>query len=1125
MPQDPQDLIDAPLVRTPRSLLRRRSHRGPFGKNISMDQNFRWGPQSLERKANDGPSRNNKKVKPTEDVTDGNDTDNSEPAPAPVPVKVKKRRGCPPKVQPSRYVKPDRWIPTWHLYEQNALLVAGQCVECFAHVFTYHQQNVSLAGRPTSPPAPELTHNKGQGGGIARASDTNSNSAGLVPVHPIVTSAIEPAAPNNLAYVLIPQRMTCGAEKRLQEKLTAAALLPKPRKPSPGFYKSRPDDSDDGFNVYKNKKAQREYDERKRVTAAEAITEADDEAENSDEEAEREGGAMDLDTSAPEAPVPVDDHAGSGMPGISTTDPFSENYTSGREMEADHQDEPEPRKVKSSKPSRAWGSTKFTQELLKKARLAARNAETPIESDLSGSDYAAGRKPLDLEEDDDDNDDLAQDVVPSSPSPHARTGENNAKGKGVHNLGAEDSNETPVNQPCQDKGKGKAVEVDEDDPSSSDSEVGVVSAVALEHNTAPQGVYGSMEYQVLGKRSGNLWNYFQQVLALTNPPPVGEGNIAERRAAWNHHARELYRTRMDPALTTKEEREAFASEIDAKLDELALQEDNLRPAGTRMNGMIRDLQRALTTACRFNPDMAAFAIVIHTGTDQVGRQISGIITGSEEGQAVLDENKILVQPVVDIVADIFRGRTSRAKATQAVKRLNEQRGEFRTGSLEEAAVIVETGRNAPRGQDLDQSEGDDDDDVDEEDDKTNPLGKKEMTRRQAKAAAKRIAKKDSKTNEANEMRSRATALLFQQLYKIWPEAKGVPFPDASFKAEKFCGAHWKEILEAIVAARLSIKDGVKLAEDSANYQELSLVITLTGRSLLQVKDHKGNKGKKPAQPAQSAPLLRAAERFSTATRVATTVPATAPPPATAPTNIGADSHVRFNEDTIVHHNQPSRPLFRNPTPHPFQQLDVEDDVTPPWSLHPSNSDFDLEKTQLQRALKDLRARRAAGLEKPSAGDGYYKPYQIIGDGEYPEVRVVDDHRRPAELGNDIPIPYRGEMGRSAYRSLGVPAQSRVVSSEAFYRQLPHSNQPRSSHRLPPHHPAVQVQPASLPTEPVTHVPSRREPVAQSSRPAGHRLPSHAQSQSETAQFNPNYYMARGSRDGQAGPSNEVFRSD
>ncbi|KDR77375.1 hypothetical protein GALMADRAFT_210418 [Galerina marginata CBS 339.88] len=272
------------------------------------------------------------------------------------------------------------------------------------------------------------------------------------------------------------------------------------------------------------------------------------------------------------------------------------------------------------------------------------------------------------------------------------------------------------------------------------------------------------------------------------------------------------------------------------------------------------------------------------------------------------------------------------------------------------------------------------------------------------------------------------------------------------------------------------KDGVKerqLAKDSANYQELSLVITLTSRSLLQVKDRKGNKGKKPAQPAQSASLLRAAERFSIATCVATTVPATGPPPATTPTNIGADSHVRFNEDTIVHHNQPSRPLFRDPTPHLFNNLMLR-----MMSLLP-----------LQRALKDLRARWAAGLEKPSVGDGYYKPYQIIGDGEYPEVRVVDDHRRPAELGNDIPIPYWGEMGRSAYRSL------------------------------------VQVQPACLPTGPVTHVPSRCEPVAQLSRPAGHQLPSHAQSQSETAQFNPNYYMAKGSRDGQAGPSNEVFRSD
>jgi hypothetical protein len=220
--------------------------------------------------------------------------------------------------------------------------------------------------------------------------------------------------------------------------------------------------------------------------------------------------------------------------------------------------------------------------------------------------------------------------------------------------------------------------------------------------------------------------------------------------------------------------------------------------------------------------MAAYAMVIHTGSDQVGWQVSGVITGSEEAKAVLDENKIIVQPVVDIVVDIFRyvvdltflllcsdvyirGQASKAKATQAVEKIKQAKevenhedrvapkvtapkavGCRPKASIEEVEDV--DGRPAPKSTvrkpggrksgpsvvDANDSKKENmlpksagvDAEGDEEDEEENggedsEKGPKGMSRRQAAAA--RSIMKGSKDGNLNELRSRATCILMSQL--------------------------------------------------------------------------------------------------------------------------------------------------------------------------------------------------------------------------------------------------------------------------------------------------------------------------------------------------------------------------
>jgi hypothetical protein len=126
--------------------------------------------------------------------------------------------------------------------------------------------------------------------------------------------------------------------------------------------------------------------------------------------------------------------------------------------------------------------------------------------------------------------------------------------------------------------------------------------------------------------------------------------------------------------------------------------------------------------------------------------------------------------------------------------------------------------------------------------------------------------------------------------------------------------------------------------------------------------------------------------------------------------------------------------------------------------------------------------KAGQKKKEDAGDKVL--YEI--EEDMPEVAVVKKKDpRPISYEKDVQVAYRGEMGRYAYREMGVPTRSdnqpilrgpgvsptAGISPTSFYSRI---NPPPSTRRLPPHHPASRVLPMA----------------------AGHRVPSQVQSRAD-----------------------------
>jgi hypothetical protein len=55
-----------------------------------------------------------------------------------------------------------------------------------------------------------------------------------------------------------------------------------------------------------------------------------------------------------------------------------------------------------------------------------------------------------------------------------------------------------------------------------------------------------------------------------------------------------------------------------------------------------------------NGDIQVVGVVVYTGSNQAARQVSGLFAGSADAQLLIDQNKLRIQHITDIITTKFQ---------------------------------------------------------------------------------------------------------------------------------------------------------------------------------------------------------------------------------------------------------------------------------------------------------------------------------------------------------------------------------------------------------------------------------------------------------------------------------------
>ncbi|KDR65491.1 hypothetical protein GALMADRAFT_217539 [Galerina marginata CBS 339.88] len=532
--------------------------------------------------------------------------------------------------------------------------------------------------------------------------------------------------------------------------------------------------------------------------------------------------------------------------------------------------------------------------------------------------------------------------------------------------------------------------------------------VALRLGLTLESLFEDSTLKPVMKRAPNPWNHHQAVEARLDRVP-GEG-----REAFHKRAHALYLEKIDPEKHTEEEITAYKKSLAENLEAMAMQPGALKAPVSRLTDNITEMKTAMTILARYNPDIHNLNFALYTGTDQAARQISGIVTGS---QLVLDminepENNIMVQELIDMFTGILSARIGKAKLAAA---MNKGQGGDSLIDGEPALTTM----------------------------KEDKKGKKRADRPSTELQNLKIVpiKKGADSAVAFDFRNVFTMRLLNMMNTIisgistssirttmtwtkfgtvalgfslrivsWPHEL-LHVPGRYFDCSRMGLNDWKHLCELSSDGVLKVEEWTpvekKLTPGSVAYGEIPLVVNDEGVTLLFAKDVQANE-KKPAVRA------------------------------------GLKSRV------------PAKTPFLSPA------------LPLPHAHQPKAS----EKTMATKTLPPPSSHRVGHSRESGADD--FMGYQIVDQPtegkdlcrlEEPDIVVL--RQQAAAYEREIETSHRGDMGRYAYRHLAVPLTDRPflmapgvpppsqLPPNAFYEQL---MKPPSSRSLPPHHPAVRVQP-------------------------------------------------------------------